>query len=251
MHIEAVNLILVIEQFYPKLENYINSLDEKTAQDNKSCTAVERQRGFDEYEKIVQLFIENIREIRSKFVQIKEILVREKQENIDELLLPLKNKLNSYIYKFYQNMNIFKTARRNRDKRIIELKYGPVDEETLQKIIAYGKIEDIILHENINSIVSAIENRFSDVQKLENDVLELQSLFTDVSLLVDNQDQSIEIIQQRIDNAKKHVEIGEAELQDAEKISKKSRKMYCSCLLLLLLAVCAILFPVFVRFRIL
>lgn len=68
-----------------------------------------------------------------------------------------------------------------------------------------------------------IEERHLDIMKLERQVLEIYELFRDLATLVDLQQESLDVIENRIMNAKDYTEKAEVELHEAEDYQKKAR----------------------------
>ncbi len=63
--------------------------------------------------------------------------------------------------------------------------------------------------------------------KLEQQVLEVYELFRDLATLVDLQQESLDVIEHRINKAKDHTEKAEVELNEAEDYQKKARNVTC------------------------
>lgn len=93
---------------------------------------------------------------------------------------------------------------------------------------------------HLEDTVHALEQRHAEIQKLNRDVLELFELFKDLSVLVDLQQESLDVIDNHIAHARDHVDRGEVELDSAADYQKKARKRRC-CLLFIVLIVLGVL----------
>jgi t-SNARE complex subunit (syntaxin) len=84
-------------------------------------------------------------------------------------------------------------------------------------------IKEALISDNLKNVVQVIEERHLDILKLENQVLEIYELFRDLATLVDLQQESLDVIENRILKAKNYTEKAEVELNEAEEYQKKAR----------------------------
>jgi len=75
-------------------------------------------------------------------------------------------------------------------------------------------------------------------------VLEVYELFKDLATLVDIQQESLDVIENRIILAKNYTETAEVELQHAENYQKKARARKCCIMILVLGVLVVILAPI-------
>ena len=101
-------------------------------------------------------------------------------------------------------------------------------------------IKEALISDNLKNVVAEIESRHLDILKLEHQVLEIYELFRDLATLVDLQQESLDVIENRIIKAKNYTEKAEVELNEAEEYQKKARARRC-CLLFIVLAVLAVI----------
>ena len=117
-------------------------------------------------------------------------------------------------------------------------------DDEIDKIIESGKAQDVIkealISDNLKNVVQDIEARHLDILKLEHQVLEIYELFRDLATLVDLQQESLDVIENRIVKAKNYTEKAEVELNEAEEYQKKARARRC-CLLFIVLGVLAVI----------
>lgn len=91
-----------------------------------------------------------------------------------------------------------------------------------------------------------INQRHLAIRDLERDAREVLDMFTDLSTLVDHQQEGLDIIENNVNEAATHVKEGNQELLQAEIQQGKSRKKTCwvIMILILILAVVVVIFTV-------
>lgn len=165
------------------------------------------------------------------------------------------NLYQTHIRRFHQDMNEynaasheFKQSLQERTRRQLKIVDNKISDEDVEKIVASGQAEGVIkqvlISENLQDVVRDIEDRHLDILKLERQVLEVYELFKDLATLVDIQQESLDVIENRIGKAKDYVEKAEGQLAEAEVYQKRTRKKQCCLLILLLAILIAILAPV-------
>lgn len=165
------------------------------------------------------------------------------------------NLYQTHIRRFHQDMNEynaasheFKQSLQERTRRQLKIVDNKISDEDVEKIVASGQAEGVIkqvlISENLQDVVRDIEDRHLDILKLERQVLEVYELFKDLATLVDIQQESLDVIENRIGKAKDYVEKAEGQLAEAEVYQKRTRKKQCCLLILLLAVLIAILAPV-------
>lgn len=114
-----------------------------------------------------------------------------------------------------------------RTRREIKIVDKDLPDSEIDKIIESGKAQEVIrnalVSDNLKSVVAVIEERHLDILKLEHQVLEIYELFRDLATLVDLQQESLDVIENRIMKAKNYTEKAEVELNEAEEYQKKAR----------------------------
>ena len=164
------------------------------------------------------------------------------------------NLYETHIKKFQAAMNTYNTAAhafkadlQKRTKRELKIVDSELTEEEVDDIVESGRAQDVIkqalVSENLQDVVRVIEERHADIMRLEQQVLEIYELFRDLAVLVDLQQESLDVIENRIMHAKNYTEKAEVELQEAEEYQKKARNRRCCILIVLLVIVAVILGP--------
>ena len=164
------------------------------------------------------------------------------------------NLYESHIKKFQNAMNVYNVAAHNfkqdlqkRTKRELKIVDADLTDQEAEEIVESGRAQDVIkqalVSENLQDVVRVIEERHADIMRLEQQVLEIYELFRDLAVLVDLQQESLDVIENRIMHAKNYTEKAEVELQEAENYQKKARNRRCCILMVLLVIVAVILGP--------
>jgi len=171
-----------------------------------------------------------------------------------------KNQVRGNLYqtnlrKFHQVMNDynaasheFKQALQERTRRQLKIVNSEISDEEVERIVESGQAQDVItkalISDNLQSVVRDIEERHLEILKLEKQVLEVYELFKDLATLVELQQESLDVIENRINHAKDYTLQAEKELNQAENYQKKARQRQCCLLILVLAILVAILAPI-------
>ena len=123
-----------------------------------------------------------------------------------------------------------------------------INDEQIDEIIENGQANDVIKQalfvNNMEEMMKDIKNRHEEIMKLEQSVLEIHELFKDLSNLVDLQQESLDIIEQRVKSSNNYVKAGATKIVKAHDYAKKTRKRKCCLLIIFLMILLAILFTV-------
>lgn len=193
--------------------------------------------------------------------QIKEALDRIKRENAEQKdKSGAKGQMRTNLYqthirRFAKVMNDYNAASHDfkqnlqeRTRRQLKIVDASITDAEVEKIVSSGQANGVIkkalISENIQDVVRDIEERHLDILKLEKQVMEVYELFKDLATLVDIQQESLDVIENRITNAKAYTEKAEVELKSAETFQKKARNRRCCLLFIFLGILLAILLPV-------
>jgi len=180
----------------------------------------------------------------------------DKEGNKDSAKVQMRNNLyQTHIRRFHSVMNDYNAAAHGfkqelqaRTRREIKIVDSNLSDSQIESIIESGRAQDVIkealISDNLRNTVQQIEERHLDILKLERQVLEIYELFRDLATLVDLQQESLDVIENRILKAKDYSEKAEVELHEAEEYQKKARAKRCCLLFLLLGILVAILAPV-------
>jgi len=95
-----------------------------------------------------------------------------------------------------------------------------------------------------DDVVQDIQARHTDILRLEHEIMEVHELFRDLATLVDLQQESLDIIENRIANAKDYTEHAVEELEVAVTHQNAARKKSCCLFLILIAIVIVIIAPI-------
>lgn len=166
------------------------------------------------------------------------------------------NLYQTHIRRFHQVMNSYNSAShefkqhlQDTTRRQLGFVNTNLKPEEIEKIVESGRPADDVIKQHLMSdpmldIVNDVEERHADIMKLEQQVLEVYELFRDLATLVDLQQESLDVIEYRVANAKAYSEKAEIELITAEKYQTKARKRKCCLVILLLVVLVVILAPI-------
>jgi len=148
------------------------------------------------------------------------------------------NEYNQMSFEFKQSLQ----TRTRRQLKILDAD-NKLSDEAIDKLVEEGSADQVIKKlsgGDATDVLRDIELRHTEIQRLEQQVLEVYELFKDLALLVDTQQESLDIIEKRVGSAKEHVIVAESELEIAEDYQRSSRKKQC-CLLVILVVVLAVI----------
>ena len=221
-----------------KLREYIPIITQISKIDKRVTNIRQRDDKIQELDLLVVKFVGESKIIKGEITNNK--MSSQMRDN-------MLGRLNEIMGEFLRLSNECKVQIRERSRRQLKLILGDqVDDAKIDRIIDTNQTTEImksIMLDNLQDTISIIEERHTDILKLEESVLILRDLFVELQLLVETQGEQLNIIEHRINNSKHHVETAEVELQSAEVYSKKSRKCTCCLLFLCMGVLIAILAP--------
>ena len=253
-HMKRYDLIKRGLDLISKNTTQIEKLNQKNI---KSASEKARKQIMSELDQIMNTSKQHATMIKKTLDEIKaENTAFSKTHKDSSAKVQMRNNLyQTHIRRFHQVMNsynaaadAFKSEMRKRSKREIKMVSANLTDEQVDAIVDSGKANDVVkqalISDNMQDIVLHIEERHLDILKLEQQVLEIYELFRDLATLVDLQQESLDVIENRIMNAKNYTEKAEVELNAAEDYQKKARKRRCCLLLILLVVLLVILLPI-------
>jgi t-SNARE complex subunit (syntaxin) len=143
----------------------------------------------------------------------------------------LLNKLSDMIVDYQEVNLLYKTEKKNTIIRMVKIKNFDknLSEEQLETIaqeIIQTDSASTIFQNSKDKLHTIMENR-NDVVKIEQSMRELNQMFMDLSLLINEQEEGIHNITHNVENSNKSMIKGHDELQEAKKYQKKSSKKIC------------------------
>jgi len=244
-----------IKKSLATIESNVVEVNNLKAKNKTTATEKQRKAVMADLEKIMDSTSKNGTLIKKTLDEIKKENNVYKAKDKESAKSQMRENLyQTHIRKFHSIMNDYNTAAHGfkqdlqaRTRREIKIVDSSLSDSAIDSIIESGKAQDVIkealISDNLKNVVAVIEERHLDILKLEHQVLEIYELFRDLATLVDLQQESLDVIENRILKAKNYTEKAEVELQEAEEYQKKARQRRCCLLFIVLGVLVAILLP--------
>jgi len=204
----------------------------------------------------------NLERIRGKLDSIKEVVDKASKEDEstrdDTELRIMTTQYDSMCVKFrkvlidYQEVQMaYKTAVKSKVKRQVRALEDKITDDELEKIsedpeAAAKIIQERVIglgHQKVRNAVADIQDKYKDIQKLEQSVTMIVKLLQDTAYLVHLQGEQLENIELNLTKAKNYMEKGVKQLDDAKKSHIAGRRKMC-CVIILMLVILVILLGV-------
>lgn len=181
-----------------------------------------------------------------------------KKENAGSATAQMRENLyQTHVRRFHHQMNTFnqasqdfKNTLKDRTRRQLKIIKSDLSEEKVEEIVESENADEIIaqaldeIPEDLDQVVAQIEERHQGILKLEHQVLQIHELFRDLATLVDLQQETMDIIEQRIGSAKDFTEKAIEDLKKGEDLAKKSKKKQICILICVVIVLLVIIFPI-------
>jgi len=236
----------------------VEKINKLKARDGVTANEKERKKIMAELDEIMTQTTAQGSQIKKKLEEIKREN-HEYQRSHKDGAAKTQVRLNLYqtnLRKFHQVMNEYNTAsyefkhslqaRLRRQLKIVAPESKLTDEQ-VDEIVESGKADDVIqqalVSDNLQSVVQDIQERHQDILKLERQVQEIYELFRDLATLVDLQQETLDVIENRVQKAQNYTHTAEKELVKAVEYQDKARQRKCCLFFLVLGILLAILLP--------
>lgn len=217
-----------------------NEIADLRSAGNQTATRVKDQ---------LQLMAENVQKLRAdpKDEAAHAGVIKIQQNQHQHLLKNFQEAMNRY----QQVQADSKKAYNEQTVRRIKMKYQTEDGSTIdderaqelaQQVLEMGA-EDVLFQQSKDMVAQIIETR-NDILQIENSMRELNQLFTDLAVLVNEQGEVLDVILQNVQSSLKYVEKGRDELAKGKKYAKSSRKKMCWLIMVVFVIFLFILAPV-------
>jgi len=237
------------------IESHVTEVNALKAKNKTTATEKQRKEVMAQLEKIMDSTSKSGTLIKRTLDDIKKDNATYAEKEGDSAKSQMRSNLyQTHIRRFHSVMNDYNTAAHGfkqdlqaRTRREIKIVDASLSDEAVDQIVESGRAQDVIkealISDNLQNVVQEIEERHLDILKLEHQVLEIYELFRDLATLVDLQQESLDVIENRILKAKNYTEKAEVELNEAEEYQKKARARRCCLLMIILGVLVAILLP--------
>jgi len=245
----------MVKESLQVIKNNVSKVDKLREKDRKTANEKERKEIMTSLEKIMDETTANGGRIKKQLEFIKNENDKYAKEHKESAKLQMRTNLyQTHVRRFHQIMNDynlvsndFRQSLQDRTRRQLKIVDKNITEEEVEKIVESGNAQEVIkqalISDDLEDVVRDIEERHQDILKLEKQVLEVYELFRDLAQLVDLQQDSLDVIDARIQNAKNYTEKAEEELTEAADYQKKARKRQCMILVIVLVILTVILAP--------
>jgi len=253
---EHMKLYEPIKQGLDLIKANVAKVEKLKAKDRTTANEKSRKEIMDQLDKIIGQANQEASKIKKALDDIKVDNVKYQKEHKDSAKTQMRvNLYQTHVRRFHAVMNDYNAASQefkqnlqDRTRRQLKIVDSKISDEEIERIVESGQANDVIkqalISENLQEVVRDIEERHLDILKLEQQVLEVYELFRDLATLVDLQQESLDVIENRINHAKDYAEKAEVQLQEAEQYQTKARKRKCMILIVLLVILIVILAPI-------
>ena len=171
-------------------------------------------------------------------------IVRETQFN--QLKMRFSNLMTSY----NEEQLRYRDSIKSRLVRQGEILNRSLSETEVEQLLDDGKIDQLFIDdfELTTEEVDAIKNQHQEIIRLEKSIRELNELFLDMSLIVDQQGEILDTIEANVQRSRGAIDQSGQTLQQAQVLKRKVDKKRCLCIvfLVILIAIIVILLAVFI-----
>lgn len=250
---------------YEAIKEGLNSIRRNTARieklkDNEKTTVNDDARK-DIMKELDFTMAETTREgqaIKAKLDKISDANKRYKKENPNSATLQMRvNLYQTHVRRLHQVMNgynqashDFKKALKDRTRRQLAIVDQSITPEQMESILESGHadqvLSEVLISEELDNVVRDIEERHQGILRLEQQVNEVYQLFQDLATLVDMQQETLDVIENRVSMAKNFAGSALGELEKGEEYQKSARRRQV-CIMMIFLFVLAgiIIFAVY------
>lgn len=147
----------------------------------------------------------------------------------------LARQLNSVMAAYQTRQSINQEKYKIQTQRQIKIKFtkpdgSSIDDATAEQLteqVMENQLTNEIFQQSKNLLASVTETR-NDIYRIEQSMRELNQMFNEMAILVNEQGEMMDVILSNLQNTSKYLAKGRRELQRARKYQKKSRKkLYC------------------------
>jgi len=251
---EHLKLYEPIRNGLHRIEENVDKINKQKQKDRTTTSDKARKEIMSELDTIMSETTKEGTQIKKTLEEIKS--ANKEYQNKDSATLQVRTNLyQTNLRKFHQVMNEYNAAShefkqylQERTRRQLKIVDSSISDEDVEKIVESGKAEDVIkqalVSDNLSQVIRDIEERHLDILKLERQVLEVYELFRDLATLVELQQESLDVIENRVNNARDYAVQAVGQLQTAEVYQSKARKVQCCIFFIVLAVLVAVLAPV-------
>ncbi|KAI8344567.1 t-SNARE, partial [Chlamydoabsidia padenii] len=180
-----------------------------------------------------------------KRIQCNDGQIRQTQANA------LRKKFIGVIQEYQEMEQTFDQRYRQRIERQIRIVKPDATSDEVDDIIDSDRSNEVftqsLMHAGRTSqakaVLNEVQDRHQDIKRIEKTILELHQLFIDMSVLVEQQGETLKEVEQHAEDTSGNVEQGNRFISRAVKSAKATRrkKWWCVCICIILFIIIAIL----------
>ncbi len=154
-------------------------------------------------------------------------------------------KFQSVLTDYRASQDKFKTDVKGKFTRQLKIAQPDLTDEAVDELLRSGKSAGELIKASVlkgdadarvTSVLESAQSQYSEVLALEKSMVELHQIFSDMSLLVTQQGELLDVIENQVKIAGQHVDEGNQQLREGIEIQKSIRKkQFYICLALLIL----------------
>lgn len=161
----------------------------------------------------------------------------------DNLVKTLSRKFGDNVELYKKRQSEYKEGVKDKVARQVRIVKEDATDEEITEIMRGGGTNELYRNAILTSAADPVreayeqaKDKYADVTRLEESVMELHQLFLDFALLVDQQGELLDQIEYQVQSACDFIEAGNEDIQVAIDIQKSLRKKYC-CLIAIIVTV--------------
>ena len=157
------------------------------------------------------------------------------------------------IHSYHTALHAIESDLRTRSAQDIRLVDPTLSDDEVNRLIdsdSSGRfITDRLLSPSfdLEQRLRGIETRHAEIRRIAREVEYLSQLFRDISMLVDQQQETIDIIERRIMSSQRDTLVAEEKIVKAEQWMTTRTKLKCCCAVLLLAILAVVLTPILIK----
>jgi len=239
-----------------KIKKNVEKIKKLKAKDQLATNEKTRKGILTELEEIMTETTVVGQDVRKRLDEVKKLNDEWEKKNPKE---SAKKQVRENLYytnlrKFRKEMNEyneashgFKQALQDRTRRQLKIVSTEITDQEIETIVESGKADEVLkvamASDNLKNVIADIQERHKGILKLEHQVMEVYELFRDLAAMVELQQESFDLIDERITRARDFAEEAEIQLQEAAVYQDKARRRLCCLIAIICIVVLIILIP--------
>lgn len=173
-----------------------------------------------------------------------------KRKALDNLHDMYFSKFKKVIEEFSISVSQFQSVRKDKMTRYLSTTNPDLKQQDIEYIIENDLAQVTVQNNILGHVVVDMEQRYTKIVQLEKSIADIHEMMKDLSMLIDQQQESLNIIELRVQKSLNHTKDGKDQLVIGNKYSKKlhQRTICICCMVMAILLV--ILIPILVSVKV-